>query len=311
MIRIAADPKSAAEALAASPQAELRAGGTDLMDRRKRGISRGELVDIQRIPGKVTAWPQGLRLDATLSIAALTELPELAPWVGLRQAALGLATPQVRNMATLGGNLLQAVRCPYFRDAHLQCLQKGGATCYARQGEHIMHSALDLGPCIAPHPSTLALALLCWEAQAEMLSGEFRPLSAVLGDGREARPHRLNRGEMLAAVHLPRTVAGERSGWFRAIHRARAEWPLAEAVVRILPGPQPQSMIWVGGVAPAPLRLPAAEQALAAGQAEGAPLEAAVQKDLAGQKTVPGNEWKLGLLAGVIADAAARARGGA
>ena len=86
-------------------------------------------------------------------------------------SAHGLATPQIRHLATLGGNLAQRSRCWYFRNPHIACLKKGGSDCPARSGNHLYHVAFDLGPCVAPHPSTMAAALLAYDATTTPISG--------------------------------------------------------------------------------------------------------------------------------------------
>src|SRR6202000_291503 len=99
------------------------------------------------------------------SIATIAADPRLgAAYPGLTAAAAGLATPQIRQVATLGGNLAQRSRCWYYRDPHIACFKKGGSSCPAREGNHLYGVAFDLGPCVAPHPSTLAAALLAYDA---------------------------------------------------------------------------------------------------------------------------------------------------
>jgi len=136
--------------------AEIRAGGTDLSERRRSGVSRGEIVDL--VPTAETteiAWNEdgAARIGALVSIAAIaadTRLRRAYP--GLASAAAALATPQIRTIATLAGNLAQRTRCWYYRNPHLHCLKKGASGCPARDGNHLYGVAFDLGPCIAPHP---------------------------------------------------------------------------------------------------------------------------------------------------------------
>ena len=89
-----------------------------------------------------------------------------AAYPGIAAAVAGLATPQIRRVATLGGNLAQRSRCWYFRNPRIDCLKKGGSACPAREGNHLYGVAFDLGPCVAPHPSTMATALMAYDARS-------------------------------------------------------------------------------------------------------------------------------------------------
>ena len=106
-----------------------------------------------------------LRIGAYTTIAAIAADKQIAAaYPGIVAAAQGLATPQIRHLATLGGNLAQRSRCWYYRNPHIACLKKGGTDCPARDGNHLYGVAFDLGPCVAPHPSTMAAALLAYDA---------------------------------------------------------------------------------------------------------------------------------------------------
>jgi xanthine dehydrogenase YagS FAD-binding subunit len=100
-----------------------------------------------------------------VAIADVAGDQRLAPaYPGLAAAAGGLATPQIRAIGTIGGNLAQRSRCWYYRNPHMACLKKGDDTCPARSGNHLYGVIFDPGPCVAPHPSTLAAALLAYDA---------------------------------------------------------------------------------------------------------------------------------------------------
>src|SRR5205085_3524096 len=152
---------------ASSAAPEFRAAGTDLSERRRSGVSRGPLIDIASAADSRIEW----NADGAASIGAFTTIGTIATdarltqaYPGIAAAAQGLATPQVRHLATLGGNLAQRSRCWYFRNPHIDCLKKSGAHCPARNGNHLYSVAFDLGPCVAPHPSTMAAALSAYEA---------------------------------------------------------------------------------------------------------------------------------------------------
>ena len=256
-------------AAAAAGGAEARAGGTDVQDRRRIGRTAAELVDLTRIAGldAIDRHPDGsVRLGAMVRIARLAADPVLrTSHAGLALAAAGLATPQIRAVGTLGGNLLQRTRCPYYREGHITCWRTGHEGCPSRTGDHLYAVCIDQGPCVAPHPSTLAVALLAYEARVEVHGGASRDVAALYGDGSDgARDHLLAPGELLAAVELPGTSSGERATYRRTIARAFAEWPLVEVVARarLEEGRVALVRVAVGGVANTPLRLPAVEHAL-------------------------------------------------
>ncbi|MEQ1504541.1 MAG: FAD binding domain-containing protein [Myxococcota bacterium] len=243
-------------------EGSLRAGGTDLSELRHRGIATGPVVDLRDLPGldAVTATPDGgLQLGALARLARIAADPAIAAgWAGLSEAAGGLATPQIRARATLGGSLAQQVRCWYYRSPEFQCLKKGGATCFARSGDAVYHAAVDLGPCIAPHPSTMAAAVWAYDGRIQVDGAEFRDVPTALGDGKDPRStHAFGPGELVTAVVLPAPVVGEQGAYWRAIHRARAEWPLVECVVRVRlddAGAIAALVVVLGGIANRPLR---------------------------------------------------------
>ena len=297
----------------------VRAGGTDLQERRHLGLAGGPLVDLRDVAelNVIVVHDDALRLGSRVQVATLAEDPEVGErWPGLTAAAGNLATPEIRNQATLGGNLLQHVRCWYFRRPGARCYQAGGDRCDARAGDHSQHACIDLGPCIAPHPSTLAVALTAYEAEIEVAgapTGERWPIAALYGDGSDPRrPHRLPPGAVLLAVRVPRPLPGERAAFHRTSSRARAEWPIAEAVVRVVvtDGKIRFARVAVGGVANIPLRLVAVEQRLLAQAPTPALLADAAA--LAGEdgKSPPQSAYKLQILRATILTALEQALAG-
>jgi xanthine dehydrogenase YagS FAD-binding subunit len=292
----------------------VRAGGTDLTELRRLGIVAGPLADLRDLPGlDQIAWGPGAgaEIGARVSIRTMAEDAELrAAYPGLTAAAGGLATPQIRAVATLGGNLLQRSRCWYFRHPDTHCLKKGGPACLARAGDHLLHSCFDLGPCVAVHPSTLAVALLTYDAEVSVHGHGRQTVAALLGDGGDPRrENALPDGALLTSVRLPAPVAGERAAYFRTISRSRAEWPLVEAVARlVLDGTTISSCaVAVGGVAPIPLRLPAVEDALRGQTAEGATYRAASRRAREGTTPLPMTGYKVDLLVGTVLETLERA----
>src|SRR5439155_12137809 len=124
-----------------------------------------------------------LRIGAFTTIAAIAADARIAAaYPGMAASAQGLATPQIRHLATLGGNLAQRSRCWYFRNPHIACLKKGGSDCPSRGGNHLYGVAFDLGPCVAPHPSPMATALLASDASV-VTDQRTLTIAKLSGDG--------------------------------------------------------------------------------------------------------------------------------
>jgi xanthine dehydrogenase YagS FAD-binding subunit len=294
---------------ARAQQAEFRAAGTDLSERRRSGVSRGPLIDLVRPSGtRDIEWDASgaARISAFTSIATITADPKLyTAYPGLTAAAAGLATPQIRHVATLGGNLAQRTRCWYYRDPHIACLKKGGSLCPAREGNHLYGVAFDLGPCVAPHPSTLATALLAYDATVTTNLRQHLTTSQLLGDGSNGNAdHALAPGEIIESIELGIPAANERALYRRAISRSYAEWPLVEVVVRavIANGAFQFVRIVSGAIAPVPIRLLAAEAAAQGAAVNTATIAKAVAQSTLGAKPLAMTGYKLDLLKGLVQD---------
>lgn len=289
--------------------AEFRAAGTDLSERRHSGVSRGPIIDIIPTPEMTQIFWSGTgapRIGASTTIdriAADARIAEAYP--GIAAAAGSLATPQIRHLATLGGNLAQRSRCWYYRNPHVACLKKGGADCPARQGNHLYAVAFDLGPCVAPHPSTMATALLAYDAEVTTNQRNALSVKQLLGDGSNgAVDNALSAGEMITAIDLPPPLADERAGYRRAIGRTHAEWPLVEVVARVVAkdGAFHLVSLAAGGIAPVPLRLSAAESAAQGAAVTPSSIAATARAAIDGAKPLPMTRYKLDLLEGLVLD---------
>jgi xanthine dehydrogenase YagS FAD-binding subunit len=289
--------------------AEFRAAGTDLSERRRSGVSRGPLIDISAAPDTIgIGWDAdgAARIGALTTIAAIATDPRIGQaYPGLAAAALGLATPQIRHLATLGGNLAQRSRCWYFRNPDISCLKKGGTECPARAGNHLYGVAFDLGACVAPHPSTMGAALLAYDATISTDRRSGLTIGDLLGDGSNgAADHALASGEMIRSVELPPPVPGERAFYKRAISRSHAEWPLVEVCARavVSSGAFQFIRIAAGGIAPVPLQLSASEAVLQGAPASPSNIADAARQATAGATPLPMTGYKLDLLRGVVHD---------
>jgi xanthine dehydrogenase YagS FAD-binding subunit len=287
---------------------EFRAAGTDLSERRRTGVSKGPIVDLV-LPGDDGVIWGG---DGAATIGAFATIATIAAdkrikdaYPGVAATAAGLATPQIRHLATLGGNLAQRSRCWYFRNPHIACLKKGGNDCPARSGNHLYSVAFDLGPCVAPHPSSMAAGLLAYDATVTTDRRKGLSIGELLGDGSDGRTdHALQPGETIRSIALSAPLAGERARYKRAISRSHAEWPLVEVCARAVTADGAFKFVRIaaGGIAPVPLRLKASEAAL-----EGRPLTEATIANAAkaavdGARPLPMTRYKLELLSGLVRD---------
>jgi xanthine dehydrogenase YagS FAD-binding subunit len=287
---------------------EFRAAGTDLSERRRTGVSKGPVIDLVLPGDDGIIWGD----DGAATIGAFATIATIAAdkrikdgYPGVAATALGLATPQIRHLATLGGNLAQRSRCWYFRNPHIACLKKGGSDCPARTGNHLYSVAFDLGPCVAPHPSSMATALLAYDAKVTTDRRKGLSIGELLGDGSNGRAdHALQPGETIRSIALSTPLAGERARHKRAISRSYAEWPLVEVCARavIADGAFKFVRIAAGGIAPVPLRLKASEAALEGRPLTEATIANAAQAAVDGARPLPMTGYKLKLLSGLVRD---------
>lgn len=302
-------PTDAGEALSAlgEPGSMALAGGTDLLPLWKRGVLRpARLVDISRLPWQaVEGAPDGVRIGALARLSDAAAHPEVRRRVPLVATALeASASPQVRNMATVGGALLQRVRCPYFRSQDLPChLRTPGSGCAARDGLHRRHAIFQTeGPCIAAHPSDLAVALTALDATVRLRSPRgvrTRPVAALWRASVEAA---LKPDELVESIFISEAVA--RSTYLKVRDRAAFDFAVVSvAAVASLEGGVVRSVrLAAGGVAGWPWRLRASEAALVGRSLPAARAEAAA---LAAEGASPGaqNRFKAPLLVRVVARA--------
>lgn len=309
---------TARERVLEQPQSRsFRAGGVDLLDRIKEGLDTpGELVELRHladVPGLRDLTRQANRLE----IGALVTLAELAAHTDLdavlREAAGSAATPGIRNLATVGGNLLQRPRCWYYRSADLMCLKKGGDACLAVTGENKYHAILGGGPSFIVHPSTLATALLALDASVEIAGDTPRtiPLADLFLTPKQdpRREHSLAPGELLLRVHVPAAAPPRRSAYAVVKEKQSHDWPLAEAAINLSleSGLIKDSRVVLGHVAPIPWRSREAEAVLANQKPSLELFKRAAAAALAPAKPLRHNAYKIPLAQGLLREALHRA----
>lgn len=313
-------PTNTAEAAAELRErgGEARAGGTDVMARANAGLAAGPFTDLAQVTGlSGIGWGAdgGARIGATTTIAEIASDPLLAAaYPAFTETARALATPQVRTVGTLGGNLLQRNRCWYFRNPAFSCHQDGGDGCPARAGDHRFGTVFDTAPCVAPHPSSMALALLVYDAEVTVTGADGaesapRPARDLYDAADPTRDHVLAPGELLTGVLLPPPTPGETAAYRRATARSRAEWPLVEAVARVVRenGTATRVTVAAGGVARTPIRLPEVEAVLSGGPASSDAAAEAVAGIPALCTPLPRTGYKAGLLRDTVLDVLERA----
>jgi xanthine dehydrogenase YagS FAD-binding subunit len=251
----------------------LMAGGTDLLDELKSGVATaGLVVDLQKVAGLngIATDKGGLRVGAMTRVVELAEDATVArDYPSLKQAALSLATPQLRNVGTVGGNLCQRPRCWYYRDPQVVCRKKGGFNCYAFQGRNKYHAIFGGGSCFIVFPSDLAPALISLGAGVTIgsaKSDKVVPLDAfyALPDVDVRRENRLEKGQFLKDVRVPAPKAGQRASYVKLKERGTWDFALVSAAVAgvVKAGVFEEIKIVLGGVAPVPWRLEKAEGVL-------------------------------------------------
>ncbi|MEJ3748149.1 FAD binding domain-containing protein [Actinomycetes bacterium KLBMP 9797] len=251
------------------------AGGTTLVDLMRETVERpGEVVDIEALPLRTitTTGGGGLRLGALVRMADAARHPLVRTAYPVVSQALELsASPQLRNMASLGGNIMQRTRCTYFRDVSAACNKRDpGSGCAARDGWNRSHAILGTSPaCVATHPSDLAVALTALEASVHLLGpagvrqvpiGEFllRPGSTP------QREHDLRPGELITAIDIPARPRPLASGYLKVRDRQSYEFALTSAAValHVRGGVIREANVAAGGVGTVPWKLSAVERRL-------------------------------------------------
>jgi xanthine dehydrogenase YagS FAD-binding subunit len=255
--------------------AVIKAGGIDLLDLMKDGIvTPPKLVNIRNVSSLrgITASSEGLHLGPLSTLSEISAHPDIQrDYSALADAAGHAATPQVRNMATLGGNLTQRPRCWYFRSSDFDCRKKGVTSqeCHAHEGENQYHAVMNNGTCAMVHPSSTAVPLLAMNAQVELttkrgkrnvgMSDFYVPPEKNLLNETVLQP-----GEIITGIFVPAPERGTRSAYQKYGEKESFDWPLADAgIVLVMDGERCRRAAVVMGVAaPTPIRSQAAETVL-------------------------------------------------
>src|SRR5919112_3430348 len=298
------------------------AGGQDLLTTMKDYTSRPtRLVNLKSIRGlnKITLNARGLTIGA---LVTLTELEEHAgvrkSFPGLAEAAHSIATPQIRNLGTVGGNLCQRPRCWYFRLEEVICLKKGGSECYAAKGENKYNAILGGGPSYIIHPSDLAPMLLALGASVNVTGADGRrtvPLDKFFtlpNEGSIRRENVLKNDEIITEVVVPASPLAARSTYLKFKERESLDFALssvAAAVELSADRRVRQARVVLGGVAPVPWRVPKAEEFLKGKALDAEALAGAARLALEGAEPLSQNAYKVPLTQTLVRRALAKGGG--
>jgi xanthine dehydrogenase YagS FAD-binding subunit len=309
-----ARPTTAKAALAAAkdPKAQFIAGGTNLVDLMKRGVMTPEkLIDINQLPLREITHGKGtIRIGALALNSEVAENPLIEEKLPLLSQALKAgASPQLRNMATVGGNMMQRTRCPYFYDTAMPCNKRSpGTGCGALKGYNRMHAILGASDkCIAVHPSDMCIALVALDAKVvvstskgerKMLFSDFHRLP---GD-RPEKDNNLQKGELITAVEIPENTFATHSLYTKIRDRASYAFALVSVAAALeIKGDMIQSArLALGGVAHKPWRAIAAESFLKGKPATISNLQQAANLAVKDAKGYGHNNFKLKLAPATI-----------
>src|SRR3989475_1265226 len=302
--------------------AEYIAGGTDMVEllqeyerRAERLIRPAGLLD-----KRIDAGPQGLRLGAAATLAEVAAHPVvIQQFPVISEALLNSASPQVRNQATMGGNLLQRTRCPYFRDIGYSACNKRspGSGCAAIGGENRWHAVLGTSDsCIAANASDLAVALVALDAAVEVRAAAGQGSVPLIDFHRlpGATPHIetvLEPGDVITAITVPASPAARRSHYLKVRDRASFEFAVVSAAVALdMDGARiRQARVALGGVGTKPWRVPRVEAALAGATLDPAALRRPAALPAQGAQGRGHNDFKIELMQRAIVRAVETAGG--
>lgn len=300
------------------------AGGQDLLTTMKDYSTRPSRVvnlkgirGLDRIQGNART---GLTIGALVTLSQLEENPVVrASFPGLGEAAHSIATPQIRNLGTVGGNLCQRPRCWYYRLEEVICLKKGGSECYAAKGENKYNAILGGGPSYIVHPSDLAPMLLALGASVSVVGAEGKrmiPLDKFFtlpADGNIRRENVLKNDEIITQIQVPASAVAARSTYLKFKERESMDFALASvaAAVQLRANKSiAQARVVLGGVAPIPWRAPQAEQFLVGKTLSPEVLAEAARLALQGAQPLEKNAYKVPLAQTLVRRALAKAVNG-
>jgi len=297
----------------------FKSGGVDVFDLVKEGLLKPQkIINIRNIPGldKIGYDPKkGLSIGSNVTLAEIASNPDIKThYLALHQAVNHAATPQLRNMSTLGGNIAQRNRCWYFRSADHDCFRKGGDRCFARHsetGENENHAIIDNGSCVSVHASSIATALMAFNASVIIVNEEGKKKEVHMDDffvtaGKDiAMENVLQAKEIITEITLPAPSKNTKSAYIKQVARESYDWSLGDvAVVLEVSGDTCRSAsIVLGAAAPVPYRSMEAQQAIEKKTINGENALAAAEAAMSKARPLAKNGYKVPLFITTIKQA--------
>jgi len=311
----------APDAMDQTQTAIVTGNGIDLLDLLKEGLLRpSRIVSLSAIPGLDEVAEEkdgGVRIGPMATLASLAENQLVQQrYPALADALRGSASPQIRNRATLGGNLLQRPRCWYFRSQAYRCLRKGGEHCFAIFGENQYHAIFNNMTCAIVHPSTAATVLVALDATIEITNALDATRQIRLEDFFVSpdfdlqRENDLRPQEIVSAIRLPKPSPNVRTVHLKQCEKDSFDWPLADVAVALDFDPEDickRATIILGAAAPVPYRARAAEAVLTGRCIDGNVAAEAARAALSGATPLSKNTYKLPLFETLVRRAVFRA----
>jgi len=283
-------------------------GGQDLLTTMKERILIPKRVVnlkmIQGLSGIADDGKGGLNIGAVTKLVEIESDPRIVKnFPVLAQAAESIATVQLRNQGTIGGNLCQRPRCLYFRLPHIVCLKKGGDTCYSEHGQNKYNAILGGGPSFIVHPSDLATALSALDATITITGPKGTREVAIgnfftLPSDNAAVENVLDDAEIVSMIHIPASAFAARSGYVKFKERSSLDFAMVAAAAAVEVGPDQmvrQARLVLGAVAPIPWRVPKAEAMLVGKPLSDDTIRAAAEIALDGAAPLEHNAYKIPL----------------
>lgn len=297
----------------------FKSGGVDVFDLVKEGLLKPQkIINIRNIPGldKIGYDPKkGLSIGSNVTLAEIASNPDVKThYLALHQAVNHAATPQLRNMSTLGGNIAQRNRCWYFRSVDHDCFRKGGDRCFARHsetGENENHAIIDNGSCVSVNASSIATALMAFNASVVIVNEKGEKKEVHMDDffvpaGTDiAMENVLQAKEIITEITIPAPAKNTKSAYIKQVARESYDWSLGDvAVVLEVSGDTCRSAsIVLGAAAPVPYRSMEAQQAIEKKTINGENALAAAEAAMSKARPLAKNGYKVPLFITTIKQA--------
>jgi len=291
----------------------FKAGGIDVMDLMKEGlVNPATIVSIKNIPGlnKIEIDEKGgLKIGANVTLAELESNETIkSHYLALHLAVAHAGTAQLRNSATLGGNLAQRTRCWYFRSKDHECYRKGSGTCFAQKGENEFHSIIQNQTCASVHSSSVSTALMAFNAKVTIatIDGKRKevPLEKffVHPESDSRTENVLASTELITSVTIPAVSAGTKSYYIKQGARESHDWAIADVAVvaEIVGGKCKNAEIVLGAAAPIPIKVKESANLLIGKTIDESVAKLAGEASMKGATPLPGNAYKVPIFKTIV-----------